>query len=1221
MSQILSDAAMAASETCVWVLAHSLWQAGLIGMGVQVALGTLPARHAELRYRIACGGLITVVLAVFVTWSILRLHVSAPASSAAISTALITSGDPRSAVAGRVQADMSNDPRWEVPPHGVANVSSMRIDRRVTVWLTGAWFVIASIMLFRGLTGYAMVRTWSLPASHATRFGLAPLESIAKEFAERLGLRNKIRLMVCENVSVPAVIGIIWPTILVPPAMMFGVPLEQWRIIIAHELAHVHRWDALASLTQMVIESLLFFNPATWWISRQIRIEREACCDALAVQLCGRPLTVARVLVDVASAVQVVRPPTTDIAAGAMLGFADPAPGNSELTDRVQRLVAPERAPRVKVSWGSLFGLVLMIVLFAVVLQRGTDLAVTAAARLITPKERVDTLAHLELEARGILVPPADDSELIGGERTSTNDRLSANGQEQRVPVEIRVRFDDGRLVGPQLRLNSLSHNGNWTSTRALDTSGESLSEFRKTFEFAPSRLRIVASHEGWAPVVSPIVSVIPRGHDNVIELVLTKGRSVQVVVRNQDGERISGAFSRIQLNVKNGASTSSAGVVPIESQADAQGRLQFEHIGLGDYGLQVKAPGYQRFELEHSFVHDSLQSAAEAPFVVTMKRAHPTVVRVLGTDTNQPVAGARFVLVSWSSNNRSVSNQVPSDGVRPDRWVDFGETEGNGVVHLNELCDDTLYHFVILREGYGPATIELRAGEKDHVIHLNLPLRMTGHVTGQLERLRQIQRNGRQVQVFGLQRQVGQSNQSVDVEVDDAGFYSIENVVQDEQLTFAIPDQTRKIVARESMQVQDFHIKPAAVEPLLAMRDVVIRLTGTAPDAPARGSLYAMWQHSNLPDANRDIGPFILKGNEIRLSVAVGARLRFWAADLVGYRIAEQRDLEIVPGDDPQVFLAPTSPDGGIFASIMRHDGTPADSAIMTTFALQLPPHDEANAIIHPSGASSGPQFLSRVPLGGRYRVCAREVRDGSCVWAISDEVAIDETTPIRRVVIALPNGRDWRMRVLDPNGTPVIGQPVQLKVSFELNTKSNSSSTAFTLETVTAEDGYATFRGLSLDQRMTPLAVRLTVIASPAKFAGAMSFNVDLDRPVEMQLKPGVSASGVLIESDTGKPISGAEIQIAPVEMSQAEYKRAITTRTDHLGQFHFDQLERIRYRGQVKDAAAKGAVIEVQPGGGHRVRHPNGVTQLELMGGKREPVRWEVVLYPDSTLRPVK
>src|SRR5439155_1147469 len=51
--------------------------------------------------------------------------------------------------------------------------------------------------------------------------------------------------------------------------------------------AHVRRYDYLVNLVQSVIETLLFYHPAVWWVSQQVREEREHCCDDLAVAVCG----------------------------------------------------------------------------------------------------------------------------------------------------------------------------------------------------------------------------------------------------------------------------------------------------------------------------------------------------------------------------------------------------------------------------------------------------------------------------------------------------------------------------------------------------------------------------------------------------------------------------------------------------------------------------------------------------------------------------------------------------------------------------------------------------------------------------------------------------------------------------------------------------------------------------------------------------------------------
>jgi hypothetical protein len=71
---------------------------------------------------------------------------------------------------------------------------------------------------------------------------------------------------------------------------------QQLEALIAHELAHVRRHDYFVNVLQMVVETLLFYHPAVWWVSSRIRYERELCCDDLAVRSCGNAVSYARAL-------------------------------------------------------------------------------------------------------------------------------------------------------------------------------------------------------------------------------------------------------------------------------------------------------------------------------------------------------------------------------------------------------------------------------------------------------------------------------------------------------------------------------------------------------------------------------------------------------------------------------------------------------------------------------------------------------------------------------------------------------------------------------------------------------------------------------------------------------------------------------------------------------------------------------------------------------------
>jgi VWFA-related protein len=146
-----------------------------------------------------------------------------------------------------------------------------------------------------------------------------------------VGAQQPVRLLISSLVDVPTVVGWLRPAILVPVEFLTGVSFEHITALLAHELAHIRRYDYLASVLQSMTESVLFYHPAVWWISEQIRAERELCCDDLAVAATGDVLAYARALADLES-----RQP-------ARLTPALAANGGS-LVNRVRRLIEPAHA-------------------------------------------------------------------------------------------------------------------------------------------------------------------------------------------------------------------------------------------------------------------------------------------------------------------------------------------------------------------------------------------------------------------------------------------------------------------------------------------------------------------------------------------------------------------------------------------------------------------------------------------------------------------------------------------------------------------------------------------------------------------------------------------------------------------------------------------------------------------------------------------------------------
>ena len=110
----------------------------------------------------------------------------------------------------------------------------------------------------------------------------------ALELAQRhMGIRAPIGLHSSTRVGVPVVYGWRRPVILVPAASQGSFSFPEAQAILAHELAHVRRWDGLMTLAQAVAEAVLWYQPAAPWLSRRISEERECCADDLACRSNG----------------------------------------------------------------------------------------------------------------------------------------------------------------------------------------------------------------------------------------------------------------------------------------------------------------------------------------------------------------------------------------------------------------------------------------------------------------------------------------------------------------------------------------------------------------------------------------------------------------------------------------------------------------------------------------------------------------------------------------------------------------------------------------------------------------------------------------------------------------------------------------------------------------------------------------------------------------------
>ncbi len=288
-----------------WSLVHFLWQGLLIGVLFALVRSLVPREHSSIRY--AAGLLAMLMLALCPVLTLWVLWPQAGSASAGIGDAIVMQ-------AVSTQAGSMVEP---------GSMLSDLLPVLVLVWLVGVAF-----MFLRGVHQWrALKRIATVLASRSME-----IEDMLQRVAQRFGGMPGARVLVSAFIDTPTLIGWFKPVILLPAAVVTGFPREQLELILAHELGHLRRYDHLANLGQAIVETLLFYHPVVHWISREIRHEREICCDNLVLRLTdSEPREYARTL----AALEDVRQLTPQLAVAASGGI---------LLDRVRRIIGTTSA-------------------------------------------------------------------------------------------------------------------------------------------------------------------------------------------------------------------------------------------------------------------------------------------------------------------------------------------------------------------------------------------------------------------------------------------------------------------------------------------------------------------------------------------------------------------------------------------------------------------------------------------------------------------------------------------------------------------------------------------------------------------------------------------------------------------------------------------------------------------------------------------------------------
>ena len=293
-----------------WTLIQSIWQLALIaiiyGMIKFVIRQLSNSSNPRLLYFAGCAAMAAMIALPLITLGLMLKHESQKSASVSSSWldqhVLVDSQSPTQV--SKLDSSALNDTEAGIDSASAfanafgaelpqAQAESSLPSSGYLLFVVLAWSIGVCLFSVRPIAGMIHVRALCKRDNQPIA---KTWQRTTTRIAERLKIKKVFQVVESACVQVPTVVGYFKPIVLVPAAALTGLSQQQMTLILAHELAHIRRHDFLINFAQTVVETLLFYHPAVWWLSREVRNERENCCDDIAVQLEGDPTSLAHAL-------------------------------------------------------------------------------------------------------------------------------------------------------------------------------------------------------------------------------------------------------------------------------------------------------------------------------------------------------------------------------------------------------------------------------------------------------------------------------------------------------------------------------------------------------------------------------------------------------------------------------------------------------------------------------------------------------------------------------------------------------------------------------------------------------------------------------------------------------------------------------------------------------------------------------------------------------------
>jgi beta-lactamase regulating signal transducer with metallopeptidase domain len=1088
------------AEALVMTLVHTLWQGCIIAAGLWALLRRISTQNETRRYAVSLGALIVLVLCGFLTFSVLRYTPPAPHQSEPVTT---MEQPPAQSV---ITTPAANPIQHTIPVSPHINW----IFYGLCLWACG----VLCMMIRLGI----LLADQSRLMRHCLPITDPAIIAVFEEIKSALRVPMQIQLVVCSKISIPAVMGFFEPVLLLPASILTGIQPEMLKAILAHELAHIRRYDYLINLFQMIIESLLFFNPAVWWINRQIRLEREACCDIAGSTVVGKQTDYAQLLL---SWILLSLTPAAPSPQGVPAFSQD----KHQTLERARRMLTPGYRPQTHLSWTK-WTLVLGFSLATILgLWKTSDAAVAFAAKILSPKERIEKMAELE-KSHGL---PAYDPNSSG-----------EIPEDQKVTIAGIVKtWDDKPLPSRDyftIQYQRPRYSCSMTASFIHDSNDINNNYKRFSNKISYGVISISVEIDGYAPGFYGPFSLEPGQKKEDIEITLGQGFPVDILVQDQDDNPVP------DVKISGGYHWYSGGYrYTINQSTDSRGLVSIEHASDRPVTLNLTADGFE----DASF--DNLIFQKETPLVLKIRKAEPAEGIIISATDNQPVANAEI---------RILARQPGGQIYGKNSGKALAATDNTGRFVLDRLLKDSSYILSVKADGYAYKNIyDITAGQKDIIISLDKDLIIHGQVLGPLDKLSK--KDNQYVMPYSCCFSLGNSSDcdsshSVPINTTQNGaFFEILNpwgtrmtIGPKENITLNLDNKIPNLITI------DLSDKLTESGKSYHKRKVILTFD-TPKDMPApTGTIYLSYLDSTA--VRRTHKSLLLKINDGQAEGTIDApgEINYKLANTVGYWFAE-KTLPVSDSDEPMTVHIPVVPAGMIYGQVFEEDGQPAGNTMVSFSVIKkvsLPDNYEGYYGIQGKNSSSSSELetkytLNPLPLGGTYCVIAR--RDFT--YQVSNPIKLTSENPIQQVDLVFPKGITLKGQIFTPDGTPAGQIPYTLTFtakpnnSFGGSDKTTDINGCFEIPGINANADGDYFFEIRSQKDYRPIRIKIK----------------DFSEPLSITLEPGTVLTGRVVDQKTGWPIHGVTARAFYYGSDDSESLYAEYS-TDANGMFRFSNLQ---------------------------------------------------------------